>query len=244
LNQRGAINEVASLEQIAGASGRLVRPQLQSEGGWRWSFRFRGVRPQSAGSRNCGIFTLGDGPLDFMSSINLAIVGLRLLAIYCCIQSVPLFSTFGFTAVLFAPESFGRSQSLAIFTALLPGGFLLMLAILLFIFSHPLARRIASPASPEPGGSACTLEQVQAIAFGVAGLLILAAAFPGLARALQGLVVGYAHHKQSGVNSADWVFSSWAQFAGVIVQFLVGALLLLNPKGFRNVWRYLRTAGT
>jgi hypothetical protein len=182
--------------------------------------------------------------IHFMSSINLAIVGLRLLAVYCFVQSVPLFSAFGFTAVVFAPESFGRSQPAAIFTALVPGGSLLLLSIVLFIFSPPLARRMASSASPEPGGSVCTLEQVQAIAFGVAGILILAAALPGLARALSGLIVLYSNHKPGGPVPADRVFGSWLNFAGVAAQLVVGALLLLNPKGFRNVWRYLRTAGT
>ena len=179
-----------------------------------------------------------------MSSINLAIVGLRLLAIYCFVQAVPLFSAFGLTAFMFAPESSGHSQPFAIFIALLPGSSLLLLSILLFAFSQPLARRIASTTSPEPSESVCTFGQFQAIAFGVAGILILATALPSLGRALQGLVVLYSYHKQGGTNPADRVFSSWLYSAGVFAQLVVGVLLLLNPKGFRNVWRYLRTAGT
>jgi len=190
------------------------------------------------------LFSLGAYTLDFMSPINLAIVGLRLLAIYCFVMSIPLFSAFGLVAAMFAPESFSHSQSTAIFTALLPGGLLLILSILLFVFSQPLARRIASTTSTEPSGSVCTFEQVQSIAFAVAGVLILATSLPSVGRALQGLVDMYAIHKQGGDIPPHQSFSSWLYCTGVIAQLVVGVLLLLKPKGFRNVWRYLQTAGT
>ena len=194
--------------------------------------------------RLCLSWTLGAYTLDYMLPINLAIVGLRLLAIYCFVESVPLFSAFGLVAAMFAPESFSHTQSTAIFTALLPGGLLLILSILLFIFSQPLARRMVSTTSTEPSGSVCTFEQVQSIAFAVAGVLILATSLPSVGRALQDLVVLYSYHKQGGTNPADRVFSSWLYSAGVIAQLVIGVLLLLKPKGFRNVWRYLQTAGT
>jgi hypothetical protein len=181
---------------------------------------------------------------NFMSPINLAIVSLRLLAVYCFVTAVPLFSAFGLVAAMFAPRSFGQIQSPDIFTALLPGGSLLILAVLLFVFSQPLARRIASTTSPEPVGSVCTFEQCQSIAFAAAGVLILAAALPSVGRAVQDLFVLYAYHKQGGTNPADRFFSSWLYSAGVIAQLAVGLALILKPKGFRNVWRYLRTAGT
>jgi hypothetical protein len=186
------------------------------------------------------LFSLGAYTLDFMTSINLAIVGLRLLAVYCFVQAIPLFSAFGLVAAMFASDSFRGS----IFTSLLPGGSLLILAVVLFIFSEPLARRIASSPSADAREVACTFEQLQALAFAVAGILILATSLPSLGRAVQDLFVLYSYHKQGGTNSADRVFSSWLYSAGVFAQLVVGVLLLLKPKGFRNVWRYLQTAGT
>ena len=179
-----------------------------------------------------------------MSPINLAIVGLRLLAIYCFVQAIPLFSAFGLVAAMFSSDAFRTSQSTAIFTSLLPGGLLLILAILLFIFSEPLARRITSSLSSDTKESICTFEQLQALAFAVAGILILATSLPSLGRAFQDLFILYSYHKQGAINPADRVFSSWLYSAGVFAQLAVGLLLLLNPKGFRNVWRYLRGAGT
>jgi len=184
---------------------------------------------------------LGDDTFDFMKSINLAIVGLRLLAVYCFIQAIPLFSTF---AIMFAPKSPSYMQSIAIFTGLLPGGLLLILSILLFVFSESLARRIISTTSTEPSGSVCTFEQVQSIAFAVVGVLIVAMALPNVGHALQGLVDMYDIHKQGADIPPHQVFKSGVYCTGVVAQLIVGALLLLNPKGFRNIWRYLRTAGT
>ena len=177
---------------------------------------------------------------NIMSPINLAIVGLRLLAIFCFVKSVPLFSAFGLVAAMFAQDSFRGS----VFTSLLPGGLLFILAILLFTFSDALARRITSSLSSDTKESICTFEQLQALAFAVAGILVLATSLPSLGRAAQDLFILYSYHKQGFINPADRVFSSWSYSAGVFAQVAVGLLLLLNPKGFRNVWRYLRGAGT
>ncbi|MDR3457737.1 MAG: hypothetical protein P4N60_09850 [Verrucomicrobiae bacterium] len=179
-----------------------------------------------------------------MSPITFALVGLRLLAIYCAIQAMLMFSTFGVVAVVFTPQSADHLQPSAVFISLLPGGLLLLLAILLFVYSPPLARRLAAPAAPEPAGNGCTVEQVQAIAFGIAGILILAEALPNVGRAGQGLLAVYAQYQQGGTNPPGQVFSSWLYAAAVAAQLVAGALLLLYPKGFRNAWRHLRSAGT
>ena len=178
-----------------------------------------------------------------MSPVNLAIVSLRLLAIYCFVEAIPLFSAFGLLAAVYSPDAFRGSQSMAILKSLLPGVSLLVLAIVLFIFSVPLARRLASSHSGDGKETVFTFEDLQALAFAVAGILILATSLPNLGRALQDLFILYAYHKQGVTNPADRVFSSWLYSIGVFAEFAVGLLLLLNPKGIRNAWRWLRTAG-
>jgi hypothetical protein len=179
-----------------------------------------------------------------MSSINIAIVGLRLLAIYCFVQSIPLLSAFGLVAAESGQEYFGHTKFIAIFVTLLPGGLLLVFSLLLFVYSQPLARRIASSTSIESNESVCTFEQFQSIAFAVAGVLILATSLPSVGQSLHDLAVLYSYHQQGGTNPPDRVFRSWLYSAGVLAQLTVGTLLLLNPNAFRNIWRYLRTAGT
>jgi hypothetical protein len=105
----------------------------------------------------------------------------------------------------------------------------------------PLSRFTSSPDAKEV---VCTFEQIQALGFAVAGILILATSLPNLGRAVQGLFILYSYQKQGGTNPADEVFSSWMYSAGVLAQLVFALLLVLNPKGFRNVWRYLRAAGT
>jgi hypothetical protein len=179
-----------------------------------------------------------------MSPINLAIVGLRLLAIYCFVQSLPLFAALGFVAAVTVPNAFSQPQSESVILSLLPAGLLLLLAVLLFALSVPFAHWLTRPTSAEPKENVCTFEQFQAIAFAVAGILILATVLPSVGRALQDLVALYYYHKQGGTNPADRIYSSWLYCTGVVAQLVLGLLLLLNPKGFRNVWRWLRTTGT
>jgi hypothetical protein len=176
-----------------------------------------------------------------MTTKNIALLGLRLLAIYCFVQSVMLLSTYPFMAVLSNPEMTGRSKTVAYLFAFLPGGSLLLLAVLLFVFSEPIARRIAPPESGEPAERFCTFEQLQATAFAVAGILILATALPSVARAVQDLVLLY---RMRGDNQAREIWDNWRFCIGVFAQLVAGLLLLLNPMGFRNAWHWLRTAGT
>jgi hypothetical protein len=179
-----------------------------------------------------------------MSTRNLAIVGLRLLAVYCFVESIPLFSQFVLMISLPHQEIFGTSESAAFRMALLPCGSLLLLAALLFAYSVPLARRLAPDESASPAEMACTFEQLQAIAFAVAGILILAAALPSLGRAAEGLITLYKYRRESGAVDLHELRGSWLYSFGVIAQIIIGLVLLLNPRGFRNIWNWLRTAGT
>jgi hypothetical protein len=87
----------------------------------------------------------------------------------------------------------------------------------------------------------CTFEQLQALAFAVAGILILVTALPSAGRAVQDLVFMY---HQRGSNQPRELWDNWRFCAGVFAQLVAGILLVLNPRGFRNAWNWLRTAGT
>jgi hypothetical protein len=180
-----------------------------------------------------------------MTPLNFALVGLRLLAVYCFIHAVtPVFSALAMVATLADTGGFRPSPYPVMFYNLLPGVALLLLGGGLFLFSEPLARRFVPSAATGAQPAACTFEQVQSLAFAAAGLLILADAVPGLVRAIESLVEVAALSKSGGTMAADQLIHSWLYCGGVIVQVALGLLLLLNPKGFRNAWRWLKTAGT
>ena len=180
-----------------------------------------------------------------MTPLNLAIVGLRLLAIYCFVQSIPLFSAFGVVGALSRTEDpFGRSHTSAVVMALLPGGSLLVTAILLYVFSLPLARRLVAVQPAENAETACTFEQLQTAAFAVAGILILAPALPSVFRGIEAVIEFARYRKEGGTVSPYKAYDTWLYCIGVVAQVVIGLVLLLNPRGFRNAWHWLRTART
>ena len=179
-----------------------------------------------------------------MSTRNLAIVGLRLLAVYCFVEAISLFTTLGVMRWISDPGILGISASSAFLLSFLPGASLLLLAVLLFVFSAPIAQRLTPPESSALAETACTFEQLQAIAFAVAGIMILAPVLPNVGRAVEGLVSLYKSQQAGGIIDARDLRESWLYAIGLIGQVIVGLVLLLNPGGCRKAWNWLRTAGT
>ena len=199
----------------------------------------RSARPEARAGKRFQRHELAGLFHELMSALNLAIVGLRLLAIYCFVQSIPLFSAFGVVGALSrADDPFGRSQVSAVATALLPGGSLLLAAILLYVFSLPLARRLAAVQPAESTTPGCTVEQLQTVAFAVAGILILTF------RAIEAVIQLVRYKKESGIVPPPQLYDTGLYFIGVVAQVVIGLVLVLNPRGFRNAWHRLRPAGT
>jgi hypothetical protein len=181
-----------------------------------------------------------------MTPFDLAIVGLRLLAIYCFVQSIPLFSAFGVVGALSrAEDPFGRSHASAVAMALLPGVSLLVAAILLYVLSLPLARRLSAVHPAENAETVCTFDQLQTVSFAVAGILIVAFALPSVFRGVESVIQLVRYKREGGAAvSPHQTYDTWLYCIGVVAQVVLGLLLLLNPRGFRNAWHWLRTART
>ena len=116
-----------------------------------------------------------------MTAKNFAIVGLRLLAVYCFIGAVQMFTVYGplsFVNAVANPQMFGHQHAEALVVTSIPGGTLLLFSIFLYAFSLPLAHRLAPPDSSESKELVCSFEQFQALLFSVAGILIMAMALP------------------------------------------------------------------
>jgi hypothetical protein len=181
-----------------------------------------------------------------MTPFNLAIVGLRLLAIYCFVQSIPLFSAFGVVGALSRTEDpFGRSQASAVAMALLPGASLLVAALLLYVFSLPLARHLSAVHPAENAETAWTFDQLQTVSFAVAGILILSFALPSVFRAVESVIELVRYKREAGTAvTPHQTYDTWLYCIGVLAQVILSLVLLLNPRGFRNAWYWLRTART
>jgi hypothetical protein len=186
-----------------------------------------------------------------MSPSNFAILALRLLGIYFFVESVPLFSAAALEAAFAekisetpgAPQIPGFSGS-AVFLAFTPAVSLLVLGLLMFLFAVPLARRLSPPVSDEVKKNTWSFEDIQAIIFAAVGILILSDALPGVGRALVNLYSWYGFPQADGAVVSARLRGDWMYSAGVIAQMIIGLVMVLSPKGFRNLWRWLRTAGT
>lgn len=180
-----------------------------------------------------------------MSSLSLALVGLRLLAVYAFVQSIPLLTAFGVIGALSRGEDpFGRLQTSAVVTALLPGSSLLIVAIFLYVFSPPFAKYLAGHTSNDNPQPTCSNEQLQVIGFTIAGILILVFALPGFLRGIEAVVELKRYVKDGGSVTPHQSYDTWLYCIGIVAQVVVGLALLFNAKAFRNALHWLRTAGT
>jgi hypothetical protein len=174
-----------------------------------------------------------------MSLKNLTIVSLKILAIYCFCQSMPLLSTSITLLKLRGPSALDLSPTWLLFLSLLPALSLLSLAAVLFAFASPLSDRLLPAGAQESSSISCTLEQIQTLAFAVAGILVFIFALPSLFREVVWLWRLLFLESRMGTPWGNWI-----ALTASIAQTVIGLLLIFNPKAFRNIWHYLRTAGT
>jgi hypothetical protein len=179
-----------------------------------------------------------------MTPLNFAIVGLRLIGIYFVVESGPLFAASSLISAFLTQIAPGSGPSLlpTFLISLIPGSITVLLGILLFVYSATLAKRVIPSITDESDKTAFSLEDIQALAFATVGIFMLADALPSLGRILESVYYWLYYQQQKDVTPPRQVSLFYA--AGTIAQLIIGLFLLLNPQGFRNIWHWLRTAGT
>jgi hypothetical protein len=173
-----------------------------------------------------------------MKANQLATLVLRLMGIYCLLQSLPIFSML--VSLTFMALFRGETERLDVPGAipfLLPGFGLILIGILLLVFSAPLGKMLA-PQTPDEGNVVtCSFQNLQALAFAVAGILIFASTLPqllGFPRYLLNIWSmgggGRAHLRES--------------LLGVAVKAVLGLWLFFGARGFASFWRSMRNVAT
>src|SRR2546426_202844 len=122
-----------------------------------------------------------------MKPNQLATLTLRLMGIYCLIQSVPILGVFG-TVIFFAQHSDGGSTATALIASLLPGVCMLVIGVLLICFAAGGEKKLSPPVTADVSVSPISFEQVQVLAFAVTGVLIFADALPQLFKCIDSLI--------------------------------------------------------
>jgi hypothetical protein len=161
--------------------------------------------------------------LNQIDRLDLAIVALRLMAIYLLIRGleyIPLLSIFLMTGA--SPQAYE-----AVFL-LMPGGIYIASGTLLMIFA-PLGGRLLLPRARStqnrPTGS-----DLQAIAFSVVGVVLVT-------RAVGGITLIYV-----GGQGARQIYGTegWFAYLGPAIQLAIGIALFLGGRGLSRFWQKLR----
>lgn len=183
-----------------------------------------------------------------MKPNQLATLVLRLLGIYCLLQFIPTLTlTSPSVPILLAGENLGAYEELLITAVLLFLAFQLLIGILLIVKSVPWGDKLTRQNASETNTSTIAFEQVQMLAFAVAGVLIFAGALPQLFSSLVSFFISIGQISRPNQYSNGSLLYSWRSLLmaiGVFLKAAVGLWMFLSARTFANFWRKLRNFGT
>jgi hypothetical protein len=117
----------------------------------------------------------------------------------------------------------------------------------LIVFSKPLGEMLSPTNTDEGNITAISFEQVQVLAFAVAGVLIFAETLPQLLSN----IFAFLHYliqlkEQNPFPDNGWPFNrfGYAAAMGTFLKAALGLWLFFGARGFANGWRSLRNFGT
>jgi hypothetical protein len=178
-----------------------------------------------------------------MTPLNFAIVGLRLLGIYLIGQSATSFTT---TAIVrsyaIAMALSGKFPARNLYAVSFVPGFVLgMVGLILVLLARPFARMLTPAVPNDAAKTAWSLEDVQAIAFAVAGIVILVWALPEFAVAVRDVNLPPIYPPADALETERRLGEKWITLIGVSVKVVIGLLLLLKAPAIARLWRRANT---
>lgn len=175
-----------------------------------------------------------------MSKREIAVLACKILSIYTIIKAI--------TVLFYFAQSFGfffRGQqeafrfALWLIGGLLPFVLLIIFGILLWYLSDQLAARMISDTVTSESNPKIVSTHIQAIAFSVIGLFVLAEALPRLTRIIIALSIRPLNMQNQQLIHADKI----AQIGALFVQLAIGFWLLLGSRRLVNILKTVREAG-
>ena len=179
-----------------------------------------------------------------MKTNQLATLVLRLLGIYCLIVFVPFVTVF--SSALYYARSDSNYGTLIIALAALFCLLWLAVGISLIAFSVSWGNKLATGIA-ESNVTNLPFEQMQALAFAVAGGLIFAESLPQLFNSIYSLFVSFNHLANREQYPAGTRFHEWNTLLiamGTLLKAGLGLWLFFGARGFANFWRSMRNFGT
>jgi hypothetical protein len=181
-----------------------------------------------------------------MKPSQLATLVLRLMGIYCLVLLIPMAGLLNSVFIYSQNSSSGVGVATVVIALLVSVGWLAV-GILLIVFSRPLGDMLSPVTGDEGKITAVSIEQVQVLAFAVAGVLIFAEALPQLLN----YIVVFLHYliqlkQENSYPHARWPLNrfGYAAAIGTVLKAALGLWLFFGARGFANFWRSMRNFGT
>jgi hypothetical protein len=175
-----------------------------------------------------------------MSRSEIGSLSLKLMGIFCMVQSFPLFQQayFLYGSYRFFGES-DNSPTFVMIGALVPIGLLIALGVILFAFSNQLSDRFMTSHPTNSDDSTTRSYSLQAIAFSLLGVFFVAKAIPSITQ----LSINYSY---LGTSDSPYVTekmlnSAWAKGAKLAIQLIIGIALFFGSNGLSRLWLKLQT---
>jgi len=178
-----------------------------------------------------------------MKAHQLATLVLRLLGIYCLIEIIPYVSIYG-SAIFYERRDLDYTVNSATIIAILPFAFWLGVGISLIVYSVSWGQKLTKDFA-ESKVTTLSFEQVQVLAFAVAGILILAGSLPQLFNSIYSLGHLAEQEKYAGLKpgkSAVW--QTLLSAVGIFSKTGLGIWMVFGARGFAIFWRSMRHFGT
>ena len=173
-----------------------------------------------------------------MRSRSIALVGLRLLAIYWAVHS---FEAWGHLAALFVPDlPWSEIQFSSVFFAtLIPGATQGVVALVLWLSAPRVASAVADETTTDDGNAPleASAERWRESAISLAGIVLAAAALPGLASAVYQLTLPAAQGFDLNVYQ---LYLSRGVLIEKVAQTLLGVALALGSRPIARLLAKLR----
>ncbi|MGO8837656.1 MAG: hypothetical protein ACLQAH_02250 [Limisphaerales bacterium] len=181
-----------------------------------------------------------------MKPNQLATLVLRLMGIYCLTVLIPMVELLN-TVIFGAQHSSGGSQTVVVIITFLLTACWLAAGISLIVFSKPLGDRLTPKNAGDGSVTIVSFEQIQILAFAVAGVLIFAEALPQLLSYIFAFVYYLIQLKEKNpYPDTGWPFNRFGLLSaiGTFIKAALGLGLFFGAHGFANFWRSMRTFGT
>jgi hypothetical protein len=191
----------------------------------------------------CGKF----GERKSMKANQLATLVLRLLGIYCLIQVIPAVSiTSSAAPLLFSADGLNYSAFLATMAVILFLALQLAIGILLIVKSVPWGEKLIPQTTDTARITTVSFEQVQVLAFAIAGVLVFSETVPQLMNSFVSIFTSLSAIARGTRYPIDnfYVWRSFFIAIGTLAKAGLGLWLFFGARGFANFWRSMRNFGT